>query len=159
MVEKKELSRGKQQTADSLVHLDKKKASTIDNVTAVRVEADNRENVRRIQEEEKRQERLRKLQEEALSSGKRNAAVEMRWAELMEQNMPQELLADMNAQKARCAQIIDSKDRLIREFQGELKAKDEEYVKALKRQAEDVESLLARMKKQYADLQARKKLL
>ena len=78
VVEKKELSRGKQQTADSLVHLDKKKASTIDNVTAVRVEADNRENVRRIQEEEKRQERLRKLQEEALSSGKRNAAVEMR---------------------------------------------------------------------------------
>ena len=55
----------------------------------IRVEADWRESQRRIGEEKQRQDRLRGLQEEAVRSGKQNATVEMRWAELLEQNMPQ----------------------------------------------------------------------
>ena len=49
--EKKEMSIGKKQTTDSLSLLDKRKAQTIEDVTSIRVEADNRENTRRIQEE------------------------------------------------------------------------------------------------------------
>ena len=37
-------------------------------------------------------------------------------------------------------------------FKDELKSKDEEYVKALKRQAEDIDELLDRMSKQYLTL-------
>jgi len=144
---------GGQQVQDSLAHLDKKKATGIDDVTSIRVEADRDENERRVAEEDRRQDRLSKLQEEAVLSGKRNAKVEMRWAELMDYNMPQDLLHEINAQKASCAMIIESKDKLIKVFQGQLKAKDEEYVKALKRQAEDIDSLLARMTRQYAVLQ------
>lgn len=55
------------------------------------MEADNLENDRRIEEENKRQDRLWRLQEEAVASGKANAAVEMRWNDLMEHNMPQDL--------------------------------------------------------------------
>ena len=150
--EAEEKSGGKHQVAESLSRLDKTKADTIESVTSIRVDADNRENVRRIQEEERRQDRLRRLQDEAVSSGKRNAAVEMRWAELMEQNMPQELLREIEAQKAACFKIIESKDRLIKGFKGELKAKDEEYVKSLKRQAEDIELLLKRMRSQFNQL-------
>lgn len=73
------------------------------------------------------------LQEEAIQSGKRNAAIEMRWAELLELNMPQHLHQEIEAQKAACADIIASKDSLIREFKKQLKIKDEEYVKSLKR--------------------------
>ncbi len=65
--------------------------TAIDEVTAVRVEADRAENHRRIEEEEHRQDRLWRLQEEAVASGKANAAVEMRWNDLMEHTMPQEL--------------------------------------------------------------------
>eukprot|EP00753_Platysulcus_tardus_P020396 PLAT8022.1.p1 GENE.PLAT8022.1~~PLAT8022.1.p1 ORF type:complete len:735 (+),score=402.47 PLAT8022.1:42-2207(+) len=150
---KKETSRGKQQIADSLAHLDKKKAKSIETVTSVRVEGDERENARRIVEEEKRQDRLRRLQEEAVTSGKHNAAIELRWAELMERSIPQELLAEIKAQKAACRKTIESKDMLIREFQTELKSKDEEYVKTLKRQAEEVETLMDHMSTQFKELQ------
>ncbi|CAM9650507.1 unnamed protein product, partial [Sphacelaria rigidula] len=51
-----------QQVADSLAHLDKKKGSGIDSVTAVRVSADDRETQRRMAEERVRQERLQRLQ-------------------------------------------------------------------------------------------------
>ncbi|MFN3973539.1 MAG: hypothetical protein ACK4L4_19735, partial [Gemmobacter sp.] len=109
---RQELSRGKQQIADSLSLLDNKKATSIELTTAVRVEADARENQRRVEEEGKRQDRLRRLQEEAMESSRRNAAVEMRWAELMEHNMPQELWREITAQREACERIIASKDAL-----------------------------------------------
>ena len=68
-----------------------RQAKSIEHVTSIRVEADNLENDRRIEEENKRQDRLWRLQEEAVASGKANAAVEMRWNDLMEHNMPQDL--------------------------------------------------------------------
>ena len=60
-------------------------------MTSIRTEADNAENIRRIQEEDRRHKRIERLQEEAITSGKQNAAVEMRWSELLDYNMPQEL--------------------------------------------------------------------
>jgi len=151
--EEKQKSRRKQQVANSLVKLDKTKTSTVEAVTSVRIEADHVENGRRIQEEAKRQQRLQSLQTEALTSGKKNAAVEMRWAELMELNMPLELHEQMQLQLKACTAIIKSKDVLIGDFQRELKIKDEEYVRALKRQGEDIEQLLSRMSSQYKELQ------
>mmetsp|Transcript_21133 Transcript_21133/g.39269 ORF Transcript_21133/g.39269 Transcript_21133/m.39269 type:complete len:795 (+) Transcript_21133:292-2676(+) len=151
--EEQQQSRRKQQVASSLVKLDKTKASSIQLVTSIRVEADHAENSRRILEEEKRQRRLHNLQGEAVFSGKKNAAVEMRWAELMEYNMPLELNQEVLSQKKACDGIIASKDKLISDFQRELKIKDEEYVKALKRQGEDIEQILTRMGKQYKELQ------
>ena len=146
-------SQGAKQTQQSLSHIDRVKAQSIENVTSIRVQADNSENQRRIREEDNRQTRLRRLQEEAIESGKRNAAVEMRWQELMNYNMPQDLLVELSKQKDGCGRIIASKDTLINEFNNELKAKDEEYVKALKQQEEDITQLISRMRQQYSDLQ------
>ena len=146
-------SQGAKQTQQSLSHIDRIKAQSIENVTSIRVQADNSENQRRIREEDNRQTRLRRLQEEAIESGKRNAAIEMRWQELMNYNMPQDLLVELSKQKDGCSRIIDSKDTLINEFNNELKSKDEEYVKALKQQEEDITQLISRMRKQYSDLQ------
>jgi dynein regulatory complex protein 1 len=138
---------------NSLSHLDKKKAFGINSVTHIRVTADFRENQRRIAEESLRQDRLQRLQEEAVRSGKQNAAVEMRWAELLDQAMPQELHREIRQQKQACVEIIKSKDDLIRDFQQQLKSKDEEYVKALKQQADDVEDMLTKMHTEFKDLQ------
>ncbi|GMH87953.1 hypothetical protein TrST_g12260 [Triparma strigata] len=146
-------SKGQRQISSSLSHLDKHKGGGIASVTNIRVEADFRENQRRIHEEQLRQDRLQRLQEEAVRSGKQNAAVEMRWAELLDQNMPQELHREILSQKKSCSDIINSKDELIKEFQQQLKSKDEEYVKALKQQADDVEEMLQRMRTEFKDLQ------
>jgi dynein regulatry complex protein 1 len=82
-----------------------------------------------------------------------NAAIEMRWAELLELNMPQQLNSEIEAQRAACSDIIASKDNLIREFKKQLKLKDEEYVKSLKRYGQDIEELLRRMRKEIKELQ------
>ena len=41
------------------------------------------------------------------------------------------------------------KDKLIQEFQNELKKKDDQYSKTLKQQGEDVKILVAKMREQY----------
>ena len=148
-----EHSRGKQQIAESLSHLDKKKSKGIESVTDVRVAADWREAQRRVAEEKKRQDRLQRLQEEAVSSGKQNAAIEAKWAELVDGNVPRELHDAITIQKEACSEILQSKDTLIQEFRSELKKKDEEYVKALKQQKEDIDQLHQRMRKEFKELQ------
>ncbi|ETI51010.1 hypothetical protein L917_05258 [Phytophthora nicotianae] len=151
--ESQRMSRGQQQMADSLNQLDRRKLAGIRHVTSVRVEADDAENRRRVEEEERRHKRVEKLQQEAIDSGAKNAAVEMRWADLFEFSMPQELHNELELQNRACAEILASKDAVIREFQNQLKAKDEEYVTALKIQAEEVEKLVDRMSQQYREMQ------
>eukprot|EP01041_Mallomonas_annulata_P003995 gene3995-7959_t len=143
---------GQQQVAESLYHLDRRKHVGIQNVTAIRVETDEREAKRRIDDEKMRHERLAKLQHEALASAKANAAIEMKWAELLEKEIPQDLHHEIQLQMGSCTNIIRSKDGLITEFQRQLRAKDEEYVKALRKQAEDIEELLQRIRKEFCDL-------
>jgi len=144
--------RGQQQIATSLVHLDKKKSTGIDDTTMVRVTADLRENQRRVAEEAAREERMRMLDEEAGKSAEDNAAIEARWAELVSKDVPQDLHKAIEEQKARCAAVLASKDTLIAEFHLELKLKDEEYVRGLKQQAEDVDELLKRMRREFKEL-------
>lgn len=151
--EAKRMSRGQQQVADSLNQLDRRKLGGIQHVTSVRVVADDTENKRRIEEEERRHRRVERLQQEAIASGAKNAAVEMRWSDLFEFSMPQELHRELEAQNKACSEILASKDAVIREFQLQLKSKDEEYVTALKVQADDVEKLIERMGTQYREMQ------
>lgn len=146
-------TRGQKQIGESLNHLDRKKLDGIEEVTNVRVEIDNSEMNRRIHEENLRRNRVERLEEEAITSGKRNAAVELRWSELLDYTMPQELYNEMQAQKSNCDVIMQSKDGLIKEFQTQLKLKDEEYVRTLKKQSEDVQILIERMGKQFKEMQ------
>jgi len=144
---------GMQQVGDSLLTLDRRKHAALQEVTSVRVKTDVNEAKRRIEDDDMRRDRLGKLQQEAFSSAKANAAVEMKWAELLEKEIPQELHRDIQVQMDACAAIIKSKDVLIVEFQRQLRSKDEEYVRTLRQQAEDVEDLLARIRKEFKELQ------
>ena len=109
--------------------------------------------VGRIEEEARRQELRGKLLAEAEHSARHNATVAMRWADLFSIEVPQELYEQIEKQREACTRITDSKDRLIKEINNELKAKDDEYVKALKKQAEDIDQLLKFMGHQFRELQ------
>ena len=130
------------------------KSAGTEDVTLVRVQQDDSENHRRVEEEARRQELRGKLLTEAEHSARRNATVAMRWADLFSVELPQELYEEIERQRAQCNKITASKDRLIAEIKNELKAKDDEYVKALKRQAEDIDQLLLHMGQQFKDMQA-----
>ena len=75
-----------------------------------------------------------------------------KWAEGKDKNIPQEIQELILQQKAACSAMRDEKDKLINEFQQELKAKDDQYVKHLKKQAEDVDLVLERMEEQAKTL-------
>mmetsp|Transcript_26085 Transcript_26085/g.52305 ORF Transcript_26085/g.52305 Transcript_26085/m.52305 type:complete len:654 (-) Transcript_26085:253-2214(-) len=145
-------SRSNAQISDSRARIDKLKTNGANEVTKVRILGDSRENERRINEEVNRQGRRQKLLYEAESSARQNAAVAMKWSALFDKEIPQELLAEIELQRDSCERIIQSKDRLIKEFKAELKAKDDEYVKSLKKQSDDIELLLERMTRQFASL-------
>ena len=61
---------GAEKVSESLFHLDRVKYKGIQDVTSIRVRADETEAKRRVEDESLRHERLGKLQHEALSSGK-----------------------------------------------------------------------------------------
>jgi len=145
---------GAQQVADSFLHLDRKKSKGLKDVTQSRIVIDKEEAQRRGKDEVLRRDRLTKLQREALTSAKANAAIEMKWAELLEKDIPQELHHEIKTQMDACQRVIVSKDDIITEFQKHLRAKDEEYVKNLRSQAEDVEHLLSRIRSEFGDLSA-----
>jgi dynein regulatory complex protein 1 len=144
-----EVSLGKQQVGTSTAILERLRDQTWDELTDIRVKFDDQENQRRIVEENNRLDRYEALQIEAVTSGRKNAAIEMKWADLLNMDIPQELNDQLQFQVNACQQIIESKDRRIRDFQTELKNKDEEYIKMLKQQSTDITELISKMRKQY----------
>eukprot|EP00746_Dinoflagellata_sp_MGD_P161331 gnl/MRDRNA2_/MRDRNA2_88425_c0_seq1.p1 gnl/MRDRNA2_/MRDRNA2_88425_c0~~gnl/MRDRNA2_/MRDRNA2_88425_c0_seq1.p1 ORF type:complete len:684 (+),score=248.70 gnl/MRDRNA2_/MRDRNA2_88425_c0_seq1:133-2184(+) len=147
-----EISFGRQQIGNSTAALERTKTETWNEITDIRVKFDDAENQRRIVEENARLDRYEALQIEAVTSGRKNAAVEMKWADLLNMDIPQELNDQLQLQKDQCQAIVDSKDRRILEFQTELKNKDEEYIKVLKQQSTDISNLITKMREQYNTL-------
>lgn len=143
---------GKQQVGKSNAVLERIRTETWDELTDIRVRFDDQENQRRIIEENNRLDRYEALQIEAVTSGRKNAAIEMKWADLLNMDIPQELNHELQLQKQACQQIIESKERRIHDFYTELKNKDEEYIKMLKQQSADITSLIAKKREQYQKL-------
>jgi len=148
-VVEEEISLGKQQVGTSTAVLERIRTETWDELTDIRVKFDDQENQRRIVEENNRLDRYETLQIEAVTSGRKNAAIEMKWADLLNMDIPQELNDQLEFQKKACKQIIDTKERRISDFQLELRNKDEEYVKMLKQQSTDITNIITKMREQY----------
>ncbi|KAK2551528.1 Dynein regulatory complex protein 1 [Acropora cervicornis] len=129
----KDALKSRKQMEDGRQRLVKLKSDGTELVTNVHVAADARESIRRLEEEDQRRQRNEKLEAEAKS------AIEKFEEMLMEQ-------------KAACDNMIDEKNKLIHDFQQELKSKDDQYVKDLKKAAEDVDLMVERMDEQMKQL-------
>ncbi|XP_061066643.1 dynein regulatory complex protein 1 isoform X2 [Eubalaena glacialis] len=121
-------------------------------VTNIQVAADIREIHRRIEEEEIKRQRLEKLENEVKTSQDKFEEITMKWEEGKQKRIPQELWEMLNAQQVHCAGLIEDKNKLISELQQELKAKDDQYVKDLKKQSGDICLLLERMEEQVKNV-------
>lgn len=147
-----EISTSEQQIANSKLQLEKKKEDGTADVTMVRIEGDRTENDRRMAVEVQSETRNQKLSDEAANASKRNAAVSMKWATLYDAEVPQTLAEELSSQQEACDRIVASKNRLISEFQDELRQKDAEYVASLRQQADDVESVISKMKRHTREM-------
>uniref|UniRef100_A0A673UBK5 Dynein regulatory complex protein 1 n=1 Tax=Suricata suricatta TaxID=37032 RepID=A0A673UBK5_SURSU len=121
-------------------------------VTNIQVAADIREIHRRVEEEEIKRQRLEKLENEVKTSQDKFDQITVRWEEGKQKRIPQDLWDMLNTQKAHCAGLIEDKNKLISELQQELKTKDDQYVKDLKKQSDDICVLLERMEEQVKNV-------
>ena len=149
----KEIGKGPRQMIASRQRIQKVRERYREKVTRVRVEEDDRETRRRVDEEQRRQDLRAKVLAEAESSARRNTTVAMGWTDVLNERTPQGLQSEINRQRAACQAIIGSKDVIIDEIKAELKFKDDEYVKSLKRQAEVIDEMIRHMAVQTAEVQ------
>ena len=96
--------------------------------------------------------RYERLEAEVTAGAERFDEIMRKWSEGKNKKIPQEIQELLHQQRAACSEMRDEKDKLINEFQQELKAKDDQYVKHLKKQAEDVDLVLERMEEQAKTL-------
>ncbi len=96
--------------------------------------------------------RYEKLEAEVTAGAERFDEIMRKWLAAKNKAIPQELQELLQQQRAACDAMIEEKDKLTAEFQQELKAKDDQYVKYLKKQAEDVDLILERMEEQARTL-------
>ena len=143
----------KKQTQESKQRLARLNEEHRSDLTNIQLGGDDRENKRRVEEEDRHQELRGKLLAEAEHSARQNASVAMRWADLFSYEVPQELFEEIRKQRASCNMIIESKEQLIQEMKAELKGKDDDYVKSLKRQADDIDLMISHMSQQFKDMQ------
>eukprot|EP00762_Andalucia_godoyi_P005764 ANDGO_06495.mRNA.1 Dynein regulatory complex protein 1 len=139
------LTRGETQVLESEERLNETVESGLSAITLIRLQGDHGENERRLNEEMKNESRQQKLMEEASNAAKRNAAISMKWSTLYDVAVPQDLQQELDTQKEACDRVVASKDRLIAEFRTELRAKDQEYVNALRKQADDIDTMIHKM--------------
>nr|XP_060610744.1 dynein regulatory complex protein 1 isoform X1 [Anolis sagrei ordinatus]XP_060610745.1 dynein regulatory complex protein 1 isoform X2 [Anolis sagrei ordinatus] len=147
-----EQSRSHKQIEESRQRLAKLLLDGTELVTNIQVAADAREAHRRSEEEELTRQRVEKLENEAKGNQDKFDEITSKWASAREKVIPQDLWEALNQQQQLCALLIEEKNKLISELQQELKAKDDQYVKDLRRQAEDINLLLERMEEQIRNL-------
>ncbi|XP_071987938.1 dynein regulatory complex protein 1 [Engystomops pustulosus] len=121
-------------------------------VTNIQVAADAREMQRRGEEEELRKMRVEKIDNEATTSYQKFEEITKKWLLGEEKRIAEELWGLLNSQQLQCGQLIEDKNGLIGELQQELRRKDDQYVKDLKKQSEDISLLIERMEEQVQSL-------
>ncbi|XP_041480770.1 dynein regulatory complex protein 1-like [Lytechinus variegatus] len=150
--DKEEASKSRKQIEESRQRLTKLQSHGSELVTNVRVAADSREAQRRAEEEETQRQRDEKLEAEAKAGMERFEEITKRWEQANGRDIPQELHDILMQQKALCDAMIDEKNKLINDFQMELKSQDDQYVKDLKKEAEDIDLMIERMEEQVKNL-------
>nr|XP_034370261.1 dynein regulatory complex protein 1 isoform X2 [Arvicanthis niloticus] len=147
-----EQSRSYKQKEESRLKLTKLLLCGTELVTNIQVATDIREIHRRVEEEETKRQRLEKLENEVKTSQDKFDEITAKWEEGRRKRIPQELWEMLNSQQVHCAGLIEDKNKLISELQQELKIKDDQYVKDLKKQSEDITLLLERMEEQVKNV-------
>lgn len=97
--------------------------------------------------------RYERLEAEVTAGSERFDEIMKKWSDGKDKRVPQELQNLIEQQSESCSGMVSEKDKLINELQQELMAKDDQYVKYLKKQACDIDLILERMESQAKMLQ------
>jgi len=117
-------------------------------VTSVKVANDARELQRRKEAQEIRRTLLKKLEEDEEECMRRYREINEKWSNILASKDPLDIHAEMEAQNARCLEVMEKKDAVIAQLRQELEDADLEFVNDQKHQNEDIDLLINRMDNQ-----------
>ncbi|KAL7751088.1 hypothetical protein RI367_003668 [Sorochytrium milnesiophthora] len=149
--ESQEVGGSQRQISASRKQIDTTKNAGVDDVSNVRVTAVERETHRRQEEQKKAAILQRKHQESNETADTIAAQIQATWERALAQKGPYELYQMLEVQRTACEELMSTRNKLLIEYQAELKRKDDDYVKELKRQADEIDQLLGRMDKQFRE--------
>ncbi|CBY23040.1 unnamed protein product [Oikopleura dioica] len=118
-------------------------------VSNVEIAAVAREFERRKEVHEEKKRRMKILADEADANLEKFEAIRRRWTGSLARDVPQELRDALTDQCKACEEVLSAKNQLIVELNRELKCSEDEYVKTLKKQYDDLDIITARMVDQY----------
>jgi len=147
-----DLSKSKKQVEESYQRISKLVSDGTDLVSIVEVACHAREVATRTQEQKNRRLRMEKLEQESEIASQKFESITKKWEQSVSEDGPQNLHKLLNSQKQQCDGMISEKVQLIDELQQQLKQKDEQYVKDLRKQAEDADLIIERMDEQKNQL-------
>nr|CAH8865438.1 unnamed protein product [Trichobilharzia regenti] len=122
-------------------------------VTNIRVACDARENLKRAEDHELNQIRVQNLEDDATNSLDLFNKITEQWDIVQESELVDETRELLEKQKKLCTDLITEKNKLINELNLEVKAKDDHYVRELKKRTEDIDLLAERMESQIKAMQ------
>lgn len=114
----------------------------------MKVANDARELQRRREAQEIRRKLLKKLEEDDKECMKRYRKINEKWSGILASKDPLDIHAEMEAQNAKCLEILERKDAVIAQLREELENADLKFVNDQKSQNEDVDLLINRMDNQ-----------
>eukprot|EP00112_Aurelia_sp_Birch-Aquarium-sp1_P006706 Seg1734.8 transcript_id=Seg1734.8/GoldUCD/mRNA.D3Y31 product="Dynein regulatory complex protein 1" protein_id=Seg1734.8/GoldUCD/D3Y31 len=147
-----EQRKSRKQIEESYQRLLKLKNDGSELVSNIQVACHAREDIRRSEDDEIKRQRIEKLAAEAKSAVDKFEEVTKKWDLALSKDTPQTLHEMLTEQKTACDAMIDEKNKLINDLQQELKGKDDQYVKDLRKEAEDIDLMIERMEEQVRTL-------
>ncbi|KAK4468547.1 hypothetical protein MN116_007743 [Schistosoma mekongi] len=122
-------------------------------ITNIRVACDARENLKRAEDHELNHATIRNLENEATKSLEAFNKITERWETAQDSELLDETKELLDKQNTLCKNLIAEKNKLINELNIEVKAKDDHYVRELKKRTEDIDLLAERMESQIKAMQ------
>ncbi|KAI9188999.1 hypothetical protein H9P43_000426 [Blastocladiella emersonii ATCC 22665] len=151
--EKVEPSKSVNQMKESKERITYVKRKGVEDVSQVRTNAMQREQKRRNDEMQRAEILGHKAKKTQEAGDQLESQITDAWNKCMTMSnslsTPHELHKMLVDQRKLCEALLNAKENLLVEYNAELKRKDDEYVKELKRQADEIDQLLQRMDQQY----------
>lgn len=91
-----------------------------------------------------------------LESSKINEKIERGWKTVLDEKFagnPYALKQLLDSQRSASKLLVESKTKVLAEFEKELESRDEQYIKELKKQAEEMDTLLDQLQGQFTTMQ------
>ncbi|XP_076386516.1 dynein regulatory complex protein 1 isoform X1 [Megachile rotundata] len=143
-----EITPVEKQILDSIETLEKLAAEGDEVVAGVRVATDAKELRRRKEVKETREKVLKILEEEDQNCMEKYNEIAKKWPSILASKDPLEIHDELEAQQAKCREILDKKDALIAQLKEDLEHADLKYEEDVKKQNEDIDLLIERMENQ-----------